>query len=290
MQREIAARKPRRVNACLAEAFVDALGTLGVTPGSRVMLCLDESALLQTMPSPPLRGDSEGRARGKLMERTLALVGGDGLLAIPYHPLKEPKRDAFHHTPFSPQAARIEGLAGVLSARPGACRSASPILAVAAVGRGARELTANHLESAPFPMGRHSPWERLLTPPSATLVVSRGTRCFNPGLLLPAHQKPQDYLRPSFFHRPFSFRIAEAANAPRDVAFHLHAVPFEPRYDLALHSDFGLFMDYLDDKYGLYRKARVGGLDLWACDLAEQYAACLAEMKLDNYLEDARYW
>lgn len=289
LHRELTARWPRRVNGGLPQAFANSLAELDVRPDSQVLLIVDESALFAALPAPRIGGMSQGRAGRAVVDVALSAVGERGLLALPFDPLSDPKKVSHHRTLFASQAVRPYGLASVVMARPGGACSEAPVLALAAVGDGAQELMDGQLEAAPFAMGPGSPWEKLLHRP-VRLVMTKTPATVNCGLLLPAHLRHSEYGRPAFFNRPFPFRVRARNGREREVAFHLHACPFQPHYDLAGYADFGRFMDHLDDKCGLYAKARIGNLELVACDFAAQYRACVEAMAEGNYLEDARYW
>ncbi|MDX9861026.1 MAG: AAC(3) family N-acetyltransferase [Rhodospirillales bacterium] len=273
----------------MPQAFGKALADLGIRPNSQVLLIVDENALFAALPAPRIGGMSQGRAGRAVVEVALSAIGETGLLALPFDPLSDPKKGSHRRTLFASEATRPHGLASAAMAGPDVARSEAPILALAAVGKGAKELTDGQLGAAPFAMGPGSPWAKLLHRP-VRLVMTRTPATVNYGLLLPVHLRYSEYGRPAFFNRAFPFRVRDRNGREREVAFHLHACPFQPHYDLAGYADFGRFMDHLDDKCELYAKARIGNLELVACDFAAQYRACVEAMAEGNYLEDARYW
>jgi hypothetical protein len=290
LRREIAARWPRRVDARLPGLFGAALRELGVCRGDRVLLAVDTATLFSALPAPRLGGLSARAACRALIGEAFALVGAEGQVCVAFDPAADPKRLSHRREVYAADALRPGGLAGALLERPGAACSEAPVLAVAAAGGDAAELTAGQIGAAPFAMGAGSPWEKMLQRPTR-LIVARDEGAANPGLLLAAHLRHASYDRPSFFHRPFPFRLRGRDGRTVETAFHLHACPFQPHYGLAGYADYGRFMDYLDDTHeGLYAKAALGSIGLVACDWAAQYRACLSENDRDVYLEDARYW
>ena len=287
LRRELSAHWPW-CNPGLPAAFGDVLRAMGIGPGSRVLLALDQRALLEALPVPAVGGMSVRRAQHEMVETTLTLVGGNGLLAIPYHPVADPKKLSHERTVFSHETARPRGLAGALLARSGSACSTAPVLAVAAAGAGADALVEGQIQAAPFPMGPGSPWEKMLNYPTR-LVMTRTSATVNFGLLLAAHLHAATYMRPAFFHRPFPFVVRDGDSVV-ETAFHLHACPFQPQYDLSGYADFNRYMDYLDDKYRLLMAVRLGSQVLVTCDYKALYQACVGEMAGDTYLEDARFW
>lgn len=181
------------------------------------------------------------------------------------------------------------GLAGRFQRQPGVFRSAGPLLSLAACGNTAEELMRGQIDAAPFPMGLHSPWAKLLSRNTKVAVIGKGS-ARNLSLLLPIHVDNADYSRPAFFHRPFPFRVINDDRQAVKVDFHLHACPFHADYNLASFADYDVFMKYLDDKYEIYRKARLGSAEVVVFDYAEQYKVLRAEMSAGVFLDDARHW
>lgn len=143
--------------------------------------------------------------------------------------------------------------------------------------------------AAPFPMGPNSPWAKLLSRNTKVAVIGRGA-AGNLSLLLPIHLDNAAYPRPAFFHRPFRFGVLNDDRQAVEVDFHLHACPFHAEYNLANFAEYDVFMKYLDEKYEIYRKAKLGTADVTVFGYAEQYDVLRTEMSAGVFLDDARYW
>lgn len=265
-----------------------ALMTLGVTKGDTLLLFADEAELAKALPLPRLSGLLGDSFRDRLLDDVRGVLGPSGTLVLPLEFGIDPKRLSHSGRPFDSRRSHSIGLGGRLRGTPDSHCSVAPVLALVAVGRDAGRLMGGQTDAAPFPMGRGSPWEKLLQKGAKVAMVGRSL--VNTPLLLPAHLRNQRYERPSFFHRPFQFRVVTEDGKTVDTRFNLHACPFQAHYDLAGYADYKTFMAYLDEKYGLYSHAKIGSLDIALYSYSRQYELLEVEIDAGVYLEDARYW
>lgn len=268
--------------------LVTALTTLGVTKGDTLLLLADDAELAKALPSPRLGGLVGNSFRKRLLDDVRRVLGPTGTLVLPLQFGIDPKQLSHFGQPFDTRRGYAIGLGGLLRETPGSHCSSAPVFSLVAVGRDADWLMRGQTKAVPFAMGRGSPWEKLLEKSAKVAIVGRSL--VNTPILLPAHLRNERYARPSFFHRPFHFRVADDEGTMIDTYFKLHACPFQARYDLSGYADYKTFMAYLDEKYGLYSHAQIGSLNLVLYSYSRQYELLEREIDAGVYLEDALYW
>jgi hypothetical protein len=271
----------------LAAPMLDAVAALGIGAGDTVLL----QVAPRLTPARPLsrRIGELGRRSfdAHLIDGICRIVGPQGLLAMPCQSVRDPKRLSVQGRRYDYRREQAHGAAGYLMCQAGAFSSASPILPVVAYGANAAAIVSGHLEAAPYPMGKSSPWWMLLGRGTKVVLIGEAV---NVSLLLPANIDPAEYGRPSFFNRPFPFHVMDEAGVARMLNLHLHACPFQPRYDLAGYADFKAYMAHLTRQSGLYQSASVQGVEVTVFSLDEQVETQRAQAAAGIYLEDARYW
>lgn len=277
-----------RGSSAISTEMTSALSALGVVEGDTLLLLADETDLIKVMPAPLLGGLVGNGFRDHLLYELCAFLGPTGTLVLPLEFYIDPKYISHSHQLFDSRSSYAVGLGGRLRAILGSYCSVAPILSLVAVGREAKVLMSGQTESAPFPMGRGSPWEKLLK--MGTKVALVGKKAVNTPLLLPAHLQNDHYERPSFFHKPFNFMIVDDDGAKSKAEFKLHACPFHPKYDLGNYADFDAFMIYMDEKYNLYNRTKLGSISITLYSYSHQYEMQELERINGVYLEDAQFW
>lgn len=278
----------RRVHPLLAQELVNMLVVSGVRQGDTLLLFVDEESLAGALPPPRFGAILGHQFQKRLLFAVREFLGERGTLVLPCDSVDDPKKLSYQRRIFDARLSMARGLAGRFQRLPGVFRSAGPVLSLAACGNSAEELMRGQLNAAPFPMGPNSPWAKLLSRDTKVAVIGRGGG--NLSLLLPIHLDNAAYSRPAFFHRPFRFGVVNDDRKAVEVDLHLHACPFHAEYNLANFAEYDVFMKYLDEKYGIYRKKKLGNAHVTVFDYAEQYDVLQMEMSEGVFLDDARYW
>lgn len=279
----------RLVHPLLPQELVRILAALGVRQGDTLLLFVDEDSLAGALPPPRVGAIFGHHYQKRLLLALREFLGETGTLVLPCDSVDDPKKLSHQRRLFDAKRSMARGLSGLFQRQPGVFRSAGPLLSLGACGNSAEELMRGQIDAAPFPMGLNSPWAKLLSRNTKVAVIGRGS-ARNLSLLLPIHVDNADYPRPAFFHRPFRFSVINDDRQAVEVDFHLHACPFQAEYNLANFAEYDVFMKYLDEKYDIYRKAKLGNVDVAVFGYAEQYDVLRAEMSAGVFLDDARYW
>jgi hypothetical protein len=279
----------RRVHPSMPTELVKILAELGVGKGDTLLLIVDEASLAGALPPPRFGAILGNSFQARLLSAVLELLSERGTLVMPCDSVEDPKKLAHRRRLYDAKRSMASGLSGRFQRQPGVFRSEAPLMSLAACGDSAAELMRGQLDAAPFPMGLNSPWAKLLSRNAKVAVVGRAL-AGNLSLLLPIHLDNAAYSRPAFFHRPYRFNVMNDYGRAVEVDFHIHASPFQAEYNLANFADYDIFSKYLDDKYGIYKKAKLGNVDVAVFSYAEQYAVLRSEMSANIFLDDARYW
>ncbi|MDG1144157.1 MAG: AAC(3) family N-acetyltransferase [Burkholderiales bacterium] len=277
-----------RASRSVSVKLVSTLSSLGVVEGDTLLLLANDLELATALPAPRLGGLLGNSFRDQILKDVRGLLGPSGTLVLPLEFNLDPKRVSHVGELFDSRRSSLVGLSARLRGDPYSRCSIAPVLSLVAIGKNADWLMRGQIEAAPFPMGRYSPWAKLLQVDAKVALV--GGASINTPMLLPAHLDSESYERPSFFNRAFRFRVVDEEGGIADTEFNLHACPFQSHYDLSGYADFKTYMSYLNEKYGLYSTAKVGNLDVTVYPYVHQYTLLKEEINSGVYLEDAKYW
>ena len=277
-----------RASRLVSVNLLSALSSLGVAKGDTLLLLADDFELATALPAPRFGGLLGNSFRDQILKDVRSLLGPNGTLALPLNFNFDPKRVSHIGELFDSRRTSLVGLAARLRGDPDSRCSIAPVLSLVAVGKNADWLMRGQLDAAPFPMGWHSPWAKLLQVDAKVAII--GGASTNTPMLLPAHLHSESYERPSFFNRAFRFKIVDEEGGIANTEFNLHACPFQSHYDLSGYADFKTYMSYLREKYSLYSDAKIGNLDVTVYSYLHQYTLLKAEIDSGVYLEDAQHW
>jgi hypothetical protein len=278
----------QHVNPDISKELIQVLSKLKVSSDDTLLIFVDEKKLAKALPAPRFGWISAHTHQKRISTSLCKFVGEMGTVVLPCDSIENPKKLSHDRSLYNSRHSQATGLAGQFQRLQGVYRSAGPLLSLAAYGRDAKQLMSGQLDAAPFPMGEKSPWEKLLNQNTKVIIIGWGT-AHNLSLLLPIHMDHANYPRPSFFHRPFVFKVIDENKDERTVEFHIHARLKGADYNLAAYADYAKYSRHLDEKYKIYTKDRVGELEIAVFDYAKQYECVRNEMSEGIFLEDTRY-
>jgi aminoglycoside N3'-acetyltransferase len=175
-------------------------------------------------------------------------------------------------------------IAELFRRRRGVVRSVHPWYNMAALGPRADELMSDHERSSPYTMDRHSPTYKLTMLEGKVVLLGRSF-VGNTPLHLVEYLYPDEFPRPIFLDRPVIMTYVAASGSTGQIDVMLHALGW---YVGSLETI--RFCEYLDEKYGLYRRRRFDGdAEIVAYNAQDQYEATFAEMRAGVTLYDPQF-
>jgi len=175
-------------------------------------------------------------------------------------------------------------IAELFRRREGVMRSVHPWYNMAALGPRRDELIADHERSSPYTMDRHSPTYKLTKQKGKVALLGRSF-VGNTPLHLVEYLYPDEFPRAIFLNRPVSMSYVDRDGAVKAMDVMLHAFGWYVGGNETIR-----FCEYLDQKYGCYRRQPFhGDVEIVTYDAQDQYEATYAEMQAGVTLYDPRF-
>lgn len=175
-------------------------------------------------------GDDRQRFTGltsyarRLRNTLLSFTGSDGTLFVTTETIRDPRLWSREGRVFDPQETPVADFFGeIIRGSPGAIRGTGPLFNLTGFGKRAEIVAMTQGKGMFRPMGNGTVWAKLVDlDPYVLLIGAEDGADWT--LLLPAHLEPSRYLRPSFFDRPWPFRVRTRDGEIETQLWDVHAL------------------------------------------------------------------
>ncbi|WP_337996579.1 AAC(3) family N-acetyltransferase [Oleispirillum naphthae] len=266
--------------ASLVDELRAHLTASGIGTGSAVLIHSGISDLL--LAHPQVRPSDFSKAAVAMLKE---LVGPQGTLMMSTDSIRNPREFSYRGLVFDAETmpCRRGAISEAFRLSDGVLRSRHPWCNATVWGRHAAWLLAEHMESRPFAMDRHSPWFRLLELDADIVYVCIRPHVANLCSVMPQHVMGNDYPVGCFMDKPVPLqtRMEDGSIVTFPVQLDVHDW---------FKDDVIRFTGLIGKRYKLYNRHGGKLCYIYQGRAKAQFDALMAELANGHAQPDLRYW